>query len=333
MRDSLAACLQLQVDNEAAVRSSALFEFEGMVKLAAVAHTAQGRTVDPERIKECKDILKRRASLLSNFRGNVELAVLAKMALADDPEAYLDDVMDIYDQLTQHRVLASEAYVLAAMTIRDNCPPEWVDAVVDDTLELYRITNERHRAITDDYDVAFFALMAVTGKGVAAIEQEAEDIYQWLRDHYHLPRDSMQAFAQVLSLSDAPVSQKVDRCLDLYGRLKSEDAATGKGKEIAIYAAFADLEVPTDDAATEIGEADQWLAGKKGYGIMGVGSSLRRMMAANLALLDRAATSGAALGTSAVTATSQVVLEQVILALVLMICVTTMSAAASSAAN
>ena len=57
--------------------------------------------------------------------------ILTKMALANDPAAYIDHVMDVYGKLKADHKLPGEMLAMAATTIVDNCPEERRTEIVE----------------------------------------------------------------------------------------------------------------------------------------------------------------------------------------------------------
>ena len=137
MKGSLQERCTTQVRNEEALRKSRKFEFEEVMKLGAMMYRNANREVDPVRLKECKELLKEKTGFLSNFRGHMEFLIRIKMALADDPAAYLDGVMAVYERLKSGRKLPGESLVMAAATIFENCPADMLEEVVDKTRMAY----------------------------------------------------------------------------------------------------------------------------------------------------------------------------------------------------
>ena len=333
MRTSLKTRCEAQIRNEQALNKGHMLEFEAVIKLCALLYTNAAREVDSQRIKECKGILKNREGIFSNFRGTLEYVIQVKMALSDDPSAYIDGVKRVYDRLKVGHTLPGSMIAMAATTIYDNCPAKDLEAVVDKTNEAFEKVNKKHRFLTDESDMALIALMVMEGKNPDQVVNEAEEIFRALKDRYRIGSDAAQAAAMTLSLSDKPTSQKVEDFISLYEACKEAGHATSKGKEAAVYALFADLEPSRAELVNEIGEVDDLLKKEKGYGVLGVGGSMRRLFAATLVLVDRQAKKNVeAIGASS--AVVQAIVEELVLILV-MILVTSVviSSSASYSSN
>ena len=314
MQASLRERCEAQIRNENELRKGHFFDFESGVKLAAMMYANAGREVDVARLKECKQILKDKVGLFSNFRGYMQYIVQVKMALSSDPNSYINGVLDVYQHLKAGRMLPGELVAMAAMTICDNCPAGERSAVVDKTREAYARIKEQHRFLTGEEDLALVALMVMAGIDPIRAAEKAEELYVTLKDRFLPGSDTPQSVAMILALSDKPVDQKAASFIGLYEACKEAGHATSRDKSMAIYAAYADLDADYADIVAEIAEVDEWLKGYKGYGALGIGASQRRMFAATLVLQDRQgirprATEGV---TSAV---AQVIVEELLLIL------------------
>ena len=315
MRHTLQERCEAQIRNEAMLRKGHKLEFESIMKLAAMLYVNAGREVDVARLRECKRILKDKVGLFSNFRGHMQYLVQVKMALSDDPAAYLDGVLDIYQRLKAGRVLPGEMVAMAATTIYENCPADVRDTVVDKTRMAYAKIKEQHRFLTGEEDLALIALMVMAGIDPDRAAVRAEEMYAILKGRYLPGSDTPQTVAMVLSLSEKPAEQKAQGFFGLYDACKAAGHATSKDKAMAIYATYADLEANLSEVVAEIGEVDDWLKRQKGYGALGVGASIRRLFAATLVLEDRVEDSAVAVaGTTSVVA--QTVVEELLLLLI-----------------
>ncbi len=318
MRQSLQARCEAQILNEATVKTGHSFEYESLIKLAALEYTNAGRAVDADRLKECKQIIKDEVGIFSNFRGHMQYLVQVKMALSDDPRAYFEGVLGVYDQLKAGMFVPGELVAMAAMTIYDNCPSEARAEVVAKTRDAYAMIKEQHPFLTGEEDMALIALMIMAGIDPSQAAAKAEELYVMLKDSFLPGSDTPQAVAMILALYDKPAAQKVADYLALFNACKEAGHATSRDKAAAIYAAFAGMDADPAELAAEIGEVDDWLKKQKGYGAFGTGASVRRVFAATYVLEDRKDGSAALVGgtTSAVT---QAIVEELLLILIAII--------------
>ena len=317
MKQSLQARCEAQIRNETTMRKAAKIEYEPVLKLCAMMHVNAGREVDPERMKECAQILKNKAGIFSNFRGTLQRVVVAKMALAEDPDAYIDSVMDVYGQLKAGRKLPGEMFAMAATTIVDNCPAEKRADVVEKTRDTYARVKEAHPFLTDESDLSLIALMIMAGKDPGQAAEEAEELFRAMKEDYKIGSDVAQSAAMVLALSDKPADRKLKDFFGLYDACREAKHATSRDKAMVIYAAFAAADFNLDETVAAIGETDDWLKGQKGYGAFVLGSSERRLFAAATVLEDMQA--GSPASTAVTGAVAQTIVEELVLILVMII--------------
>lgn len=323
-----AKCDQL-VANDRIIKQAGLLESTNLVKLGSLLYMFEGTTPDLERIKACRKILKSKVGIFSNFRGTLGFIVPIKMALADDPEAYIDDTIRIYQQLTEGRLFSGEMLAMTALAIADLCPAERTGEVVAATREAYARMRKAHPLLTNHYDMVLIALMCVVGGDVDATLAEAEELYGELHDR-GLSGDASQASSMVLALVDAPTQQKASDFLELYAALKAAKHATPRNDSMAIYAPFVGLDVPRDTIVADISEVDAWLKGQKGYGALGVGKTVRRLFAAAVTLDVYEDGSAQAQATTSASAVAQSIVEQIVLVVTTAMLVAVISASSSS---
>lgn len=320
MNASLQQACETLVANEELVRKGNRLEFEHLIKLGGLLYLNQGLTPDPARIKACRGILKKKASFFSNFRGWLEFVVRLKMSVVDDPEGYFDDVQHIYGILKQGRMLPGDMIAMAAMCIKDNCPAEHVDEVSNATRDAWWQINKAHPILTNDGDMSLIALMCIAGMDADAAAAQAEEIFQALREK-GIPREASQACAMVLALSPKSTDQKVAHLVEFYDALKKakRTPTIRHDGSTAIYAAFADVDAPIDTLVSQIAEVDDWLRSQKGYGPMGVGKELRRVIAASLVLSEYQKELASSLSASMGAAITQTIAEEIVIMIITVI--------------
>jgi hypothetical protein len=329
MTQSLQELCELQIENEKVIRGASFLEDSDVIKVGALFYTTGKTVADAEKIRACKEILKRKTGLFSNFRGFLQFAIQVKMSVAPDPEEYLDAVLEIYHKIVEGRILPGEILAMAAMTIYDQLNGRDADSVIATVREVYARIKQRHKFLTDENDLSYIALMVLSGKDVDRTVEEVESLYVALKERFRMPSDTAQSAALVLSMSKKPVDQKVESFISLYEALKDAKHATSKQKAMSVYAAFADLDISRDLLVGEISEVDEWLKHQKGYGFLS-SSDVRRVMAATLVLQQHGAQSAVPVHTEASTVATQVIAEEVILTMIMLIVI---SASVSASVN
>ena len=318
MANSLQELCRLQIENEKIIRKASFLELDEVIKVGALFYTVRNISPDGEKIRACKEILKRKTGIFSNFRGFLQFAIQVKMSVSPDPEAYLDAVLAIYKKLAEGRILPGEIIVMTAMTIYDLSDGRDVDSVIAAVKEAYAKIRQKHKFLTNENDLSYIAMMVLSGKDMDRQLEEVEMLYAALKERFHMPSDTAQSAALVLSMSSKPADQKAESFISFYQALKEVKHATSKGKAMSVYAAFTDLDAPRELLVDEIGQAEDWLRHQKGYGILS-SSDVRRVMAAALVLQQHELQSPVPVHTETATVVSQLIAEEVIFMMIMLI--------------
>ncbi len=316
-------CLNL-VENYRILAAGNKWEFSEMLLACAGIYLVAGVTPDMSRVKECKKLLKSKAGIFSNFRGQDELLVRCKMALADDPALYFDNLEREYRSLKTF--FSGEQTVLAAMILAEQ---DHREGLAEKTKQIYKEMKEAHPWLTSENDLPFAALMAVSGRDAASIYAEAEEIYAYLKENLRVDRDTLQMLSHILAVRSGRTDTKCEKLCALAGGLKAAKRSLGGGSRLAILGLLADAGLSADALVERIAETDDFLKQYKPFrGIFGVGKDCRRMFAVQMV---QASLSGEeSLGASAMMTAS---VELAIITMILMLIIISSSAASTHSAS
>jgi hypothetical protein len=190
MIQTLQELCELQIENERIIRSASFLGDGDIIKVGALFYTTGSAKADPEKIRACKEILKRKTGFFSNFRGLLMFAIQVKMSSEPDPEAYLDNVLAIYKKLVEGRILPGEILAMTAMTIYDMLDGRDADSVIATIREVYARIKQKHKFLTNENDLSYIALLVLSGKDVNQTVEEVETLYVALKDRFSIPSDS-----------------------------------------------------------------------------------------------------------------------------------------------
>ena len=294
MRQSLLEKCEAQIRNEAALRKADRFEFELLIKFGALMHVSAECEADARRAKICKHILQDRALVFARFREPLKYTLQTKMALSDDPVAFIEDVLDVYEQLREGRMQPGEVLAMVAAAIVENCPADRRDAAVEKTIAEYEKAKELHGLLANGSDLPLIALAVMAGKDVDQAAGEVGTLLQDMKENYQLESNAAQFIAMVLALSDKPAKTKTEELFGLFDACDKMGHATSADNLMVVYTAFADTDYELGQVVAAIGEVDEWLKKKKGYGSFGIGGYERRLIATLLAFEDVRAEGSAA---------------------------------------
>lgn len=283
MDETLKNCCDLLSENRNIIQKVFRWDSDVMRLACAAVFTIEGKTADIQRLKESEKILKAKERFFSEFRGNLRLIVLAKMALSDDPEAYWTHLREVYHSFIRNRAFGEEYCLLAAIQLMDAVEPGRISEAVERTYAIHDRMRKEHPWLTGQGALPMAAVLAVRKLNPEVLFEEMEACYQLLRGKFHAG-ESAQICSHVMSVSGTGAEWKCSRMFAIWDGLKHSRCRYGTGKELAILAALALLDRPTESIVQDILEADEALAKKRGFGFFTIGVVQRRMYAAQVVL-------------------------------------------------
>ncbi len=282
MKETLKNRCDLFFENRESVKEAFKYENEALTSVCASILTNTNQIINSNSLKACKEHLQAGTSIFSNFRGAMEMPMVAMMATKNDPAATLTVTLDYYKTLKE-QFSGSEYLVMAAAILADTIAAEQIGTVTARAKNLYKLMKEEHPFLTSSEDSVFAALMAISEKkDDQLLMNEAEVIYQTLKQSFSSSND-VQAVSFILALADDTAEAKCQKFISLYDALKAADAKYGKYHELTTLAALSILPVEISVMVDDILAVDACLAENKPYkGIFGVDKKTRLMHSAML---------------------------------------------------
>ena len=313
------------------IRSVFKMEYLSMQILGAFICTAQNRTADAERLRECRKIMKSRHGVFSDFRGHLQLPLVVKMSLERDPEGYLDGLGEAYRTLSQGFKLGHESRLMAALLLYDNAETASLPALCERTRELYTLIRKSHPFLTDQSDMPFAALIALQGGDAEARLEDTEACYQVLKSRFPLSKNAAQTVSHVLAMSSAPAEEKSARFIALYDAFKANKLRL-PDYYMTVLAVLTNSDISVEEATRQTREHEAALRQMKGFhGLFGIGAESRRMFAAATTALNNIPEDAAVEGAVMSTVLSVIIsIEIAIMMMIIINSINTSTAAASS---
>lgn len=331
MREAITRKCDLLIENWKLIHKGYWLENSSIAAIAAATFAEKDRSADVERLKECQKILKKKEGIFSEFRGNSELIVTAKMALSSDPERYLEDVTGVYKKFQKGKFWESNYRALAAMTICDVGKASEADAIIEKTNEILSGMNKVHPFLTSDEDTSFAVLLAISDKKTEVILEELEETYQILKKKFVLHDNAVYSLSQVLASYAGNAQDKADKAIEIFDAFAAAGAKYGKGYELASLGTLIGLNATPEDIASEVAEAADYLKGNKGFGAFDMGKATR-LMFGTMVVAGENTDENYKVGASVISgAVARVVAEQTAMLVAIMAAST--SSASSSSSN
>ena len=267
MTDELKNKCGLLIHNLEVINKKYMLEDAGLCLMAAIVFTSADKEADADRLAECRKILDKNTSLLSNLRANPKMVLLSKMALSDEPEQYVSDVRDVYQKIHKGTQLENSYMSLAAIHICDLGRQDEAEELIDKAEQITQRMNKEHPILTASDDTPFIMLLALTEKSVDTILGDIEEAYDYLKNTCKIAAssNSIQGLSEVLAISYGDTKEKCDKVMRLLNALKAKDAKIGSDSEIIVLGSLIDCGIDTDSLVNEIIEAEALLAENKRF--------------------------------------------------------------------
>ncbi len=333
MDELLRAKCDLLAENREIIRKGFFWSHDLMHMAASVIFTGADRRADVERMKECRKILKAHQGFFSDFRGHIELSVISRMALSDNPERYVEQIAEVYQGLKKGKLFGSEYMALGAMSICERDMAEHTDMIVERTRDLIQGMKQAHPFLTGHEDMAYAALMALSDRSVDSLLTEVEECYEMLKPKFVLHSDAVQSLSQITTLCEGDPKVKCERITALYDALKERGARFGKEYELAALGVFGGFSRDPGAMAETIIEVSDYLKTKKGFGNLIMGK-MRRLMFSTLLVAEYYAPESTT-GQAAVLGSTlaSVIAEEILLMMIVITSTQTSHAASNSSGS
>lgn len=283
MNQELEKSCRLFVENKEVLEKGFKWESAYINTMCSSIYTSKKKPVNIDRMKACDKILREKTGILSDFRGNVRMALITMMAISKEPEEFFLRVMDTYEILKKGKIFGSEYLIITAMAVCSNVDAGSPDGIIDKIKEIYSLMKKKHPFLTSDEDSIYAALLAASGLKIEEVVEEMEACYHNLKPNF-FSGNAVQSLSHILALGQDSSDKKCKRVLDIYNKLKEKGMKYGTGYELSTLGGLTLIDMDVDTVVTEVAEVDDYLKRQKGFGILGIGSAQRLMYASLLVM-------------------------------------------------
>ena len=282
MNQELQRRCELFVDNKNVLDKKFVWDSAMIMPVCAMLHADLDKKVDVERLTECKTLLKKKVDVFSNFRSYAELVLISKMSFSDNPEGYLEQVIQTYNMIKKCKMSSSVYTVLAAMVVVDNVDDVQRESVIEKAAVIYAQMKKDHPFLTSTEDVSFAILMAMSDMPEEKMMSEMENCYKILKAKFS-SANAVQSLSHILAMSEQETVVKCDEVLKLNSRLK-EKKKSFDSNAISVLGGLNMIDTDKEKLVAEIIEVDEFLKTQKGFGFWGIGEKQRLLFAASLVM-------------------------------------------------
>jgi hypothetical protein len=214
------AAFHLFAYNSLTIKSAFKWQNTLSIHLAAMLLASSGNQADAEALLAIRDLIKKNTGMLSDLRGNSNLAIIALLSQTEDPSTMLNHTKQVQALLKASRFSQNDYLAITAVQIALNVPPEQFTDTVAYTCAFYDAMKQNHSLVTGPDDYIFSCLLAMSGLDVKEATEQIEELMVMLKPYFS-GVNVRQTLAQVLVLGltslDTPFSAKetVRRVIDL----------------------------------------------------------------------------------------------------------------------
>jgi len=306
MREEISGKCEQFITNRDKIKAEFGWESTYMYPLCAEIYLSKEKAVDGSHLRMCMDLLKEKVGIFSNFRSIGKLPIATMLAVSENPERMLVNGLMVYE-LLKHEFFTSTYLPVAAMIIAELAQPYDYERIAKRTRTIYDQMKSEHPFLTFSDDSAFAALLALSPFSDQQILQEMEKCYHILKPQF-FSGNAVQSLSHILALLEGDSTDKCNRTMNLFNRLKEKGYKYGTGYELPNLGILALSGRDIDMIINEIIEVDDFLSKQKGFGMMGVGSK-QRLMYAGMIIQDNVIASPS-METAAINATISLIVAQ-----------------------
>lgn len=280
MDEKITALCQSFIENRQVIEK--VFKLESMYiyPIASNIVTANGIKADEQKLRECKDIIRKNTGIFSSLNGVIATPFAAILSAKADPRAAFDKVVS-YHSVTKKYFRDSEYSAYLSILLSDMVSEGRLEDILSRGKEIYELMKKEHPFLTSSEDTPLSGLMAFSEKGNEQLIDDSEKCYELLKTKFS-SKNSIQTVSHILALTNGSCEDKVRRMTELYDMLKEAGKKYGTYSELATLAAVSLIEEDIVKLRDTIVVIDEYLSKQKGYGFWGVDGKTRLMHAAML---------------------------------------------------
>ena len=286
MDKALQRVCETYIDNRDEMRRILRSSGAPMHLMGAAVLTALEKKPDEKKLLEAEKLLQEREPEDSPIRGRIKSVTTVHMMLADDAEAYYRDLRRTHDLIHVNRGGDDERYYMAAMMMSEKIANmQEILQLVDRAAVIHENMGKSFMSQEDRASYVIAAFAAVNG--VLNVRQYVEDVNlckEYLVEAGVIESDSVDELSMLLAISPADSKMSCDLAVKILEAIRTKGFEFGNSEELAMLAFLAALNMPADDIARAVYDADAFLAQHSGF-TEGRGLVLRHVYACMLVIL------------------------------------------------
>lgn len=239
MRQSLLDIVNLFIKNKDIMKKNLKFEHEGIHYTGSIIYTEKNQSVDFDRIKNAKDIIKDNTKMFSTFRGVGYTLGAIRLSLNTYPENKFKETLRVYELLKKEfsgsEYLSSIAYFIAEAKETSLLN---VEDLIKSSKEVYTKMKKNHPFLTSSDDISLAVLIAMNTENIDETIEDMESYYNNLKDKFSIG-NPLQSLSHVLSLNRGNIEERALKVINIYDKLKDKKLKYGRNYELPLLGILA----------------------------------------------------------------------------------------------
>lgn len=265
MNELIKQRLDLLCDNYQAAASYSHFDSNMVRIFSSLVCCNEGKSVDPEKIKQMKTLIKEKTRVFSIFRNNLLMPLSTELSLEENPDECLTNTLQVYDMLKQLKFSSSDYLAAAAHAISTGCEPYDYNQICERMRSFYDDMKQNHPFLTGQDDYVYAAMLAMSDLSPQSGTSRMELFYINLKKHFS-QGNGLQSLSHILCMAEENDSLITDRVVELHHKLKEKKFDMNHPYTLSILGILALITDDVDAIVGDLAIAHDYLKEKKGFG-------------------------------------------------------------------
>ncbi len=295
MDEKLKNICELLVRNYEEMKAAEADKKVEFMAAGAGVFTADDVLIDIDRLEAAKAVIDKKDGFFDDYRSRAAFIVLCKLAVAENPDAYFEQLMETCMALQTGKLYTESNNILSSIILLDGLGDEnfeHCEDVAERSKGIFRLISEGSKGIPSD--MPFAVIAAVNGREPEDMFNDEKAAKNYIKKAITVDNVTSPSMAKCIALTDGDVIEKCSRVCDIVMALKKAKCSTGQGRVNILLSLASYLDLDNDEMVSEIVAADSILKKYKPFkGLTGVEPEFRRLMAILCVMIRYDQTGGA----------------------------------------
>lgn len=189
--------------------------------LAAIIYGINEEDIPVKKIKEIRSEFKHETSRISCFRGDILYIISILIALEENPEYIMENLLETYEKLMELEFRESQYLVIASYVMTKYVNKEYRYQKLIKMRGIYETIRKNYSNVTNHEDYLECALLAINGVDSDFIINYMGDTFENYNGMKNLSKNSIQALSMTLMLNGNEGT--FDGIKNLFNKLEEEN--------------------------------------------------------------------------------------------------------------